>query len=252
VDTINLYDSLSGAYHRAFQVFLDHTDQKATAHAWLDRLVRSLPARRVFVDAGAGNGKVTAWFADAFERTIAIEPNPHLRAEFGARGPSVDLLPETILGASPSQPADLVLCSHVLYYVDGDAWLAHVDRMASWLSPNGVLVAAIQNQDTDCMRMLDRFYGFRFDLRALAATLRATRGDFEVTLETVPAYVTADDFDSAYVVAEFMMNLPPSKRPIPRRELVAYVEETFRRNGNGYRFSCHQDFLRVRRAPQPA
>ena len=248
MDSIKLYDSRSGDYQQAFKVFLDHTDQKATAHAWLDRLVESLPARRVFIDAGAGTGKVTAWYADAFEQTIAIEPNPHLRADFECRGPSVELLPDTILDAKPPQRADLVLCSHVLYYIDGDAWLAHVDRMASWLAPNGVLVAAIQNQDTDCMRMLDHFYGFRFDLRALAAALREARGDFTVTLETVPAHVTAGAFDAAYVVAEFMMNLPPTKRPVPRRDLEAYVERTFRRNGDAYRFSCHQDFLRIRRS----
>jgi hypothetical protein len=125
--------------------------------------------------------------------------------------------------------------------------MEHVDRMASWLSPTGVLVAAIQNQDTDCMRMLEHFYGFRFDLRAFAATLRDARGDYTVTLETVPAHVTAGAFDAAYVVAEFMMNLPPTKRPVPRRDLEAFIERTFRRNGDGYRFSCHQDFLQIRR-----
>lgn len=148
--------------------------------------MRSLPARRVFIDAGAGNGKVTAWFVEAFERTIAIEPNPHLRADFGCRGPSVEVLPDTILGATPSRPGDLVLCSHVLYYIEGDAWMEHVDRMTSWLAADGVLVAAIQNQDTDCMRMLDHFYGLRFDLRALAARLRVTSRDFGLTSIRAP------------------------------------------------------------------
>ena len=54
-ERIAVYDSRGEAYHRAFQVFLDHTDQKAVARAWLDRLVESLPARRVFIDAGAGD-----------------------------------------------------------------------------------------------------------------------------------------------------------------------------------------------------
>jgi len=244
---IELYSSLSGDYQRAFQVFLDHTDQKATARAWLERLVAGLPSRRVFVDAGAGNGKVTAWFTDAFEHAIAIEPNPHLRADLAQHCPSVEVLPDTILEASPSRPGDLVLCSHVLYYIDGEAWMAHVERMASWLAANGVLVVAIQNQDTDCMRMLDHFYGWRFDLHALVTRLRAEHGqELAVTLETVPAHVTTQDFERAYVVAEFMMNLPPSAYPVPRRDLEAYVQQTFRRD-DGYRFSCHQDFLQIRR-----
>jgi hypothetical protein len=72
---INVYDSQSKEYHHAFQVFLDHTDQKLKAQQWLNRLVQTLPLRRVFIDAGAGNGKVTAWFTDAFNQTIALEPN---------------------------------------------------------------------------------------------------------------------------------------------------------------------------------
>ena len=78
---VRVYDSQSVAYHQAFQAFLDHTDQKVNARRWLDGLVQSLPARRVFVDAGAGTGQVTAWFLEQFERTIAIEPSPSLSAE---------------------------------------------------------------------------------------------------------------------------------------------------------------------------
>src|SRR6266436_4972317 len=96
---IELYSSLSGDYQRAFQVFLDHTDQKATARAWLDRLVGGLPSRRVFVDAGAGNGKVTAWFTERFGRTIAIEPNASLRHDLERACPTADLIPEQILNA---------------------------------------------------------------------------------------------------------------------------------------------------------
>ena len=75
------YDSQSSAYHQAFQVFLDHTDQKVKAQQWLNRLVQTLPSRRVFIDIGAGNGKVTSWFMGSFNHTIATEPNESLRAE---------------------------------------------------------------------------------------------------------------------------------------------------------------------------
>jgi hypothetical protein len=50
------YDPQSDAYRAAFAVFLAHTDQKTTAFAWLDRLVRTLPARKTFIAAGAATG----------------------------------------------------------------------------------------------------------------------------------------------------------------------------------------------------
>lgn len=77
-ERVRIFDSQGEAYKQAFQIFLDHTDQKRNARRWLQQVVDGLPARKVFIDAGAGNGEVTRTFADAFERTIAIEPNVYL------------------------------------------------------------------------------------------------------------------------------------------------------------------------------
>src|SRR6516225_11059753 len=126
VPRVRVFDSQSALYHDAFQVFLDHTDQKAMARLQLDGMVSDLPQRRVFVDAGAGNGQVTAWFMDKFERTIAIEPNPSLNADLRRACPSVEVLPMKILDAQPDVQGDLILCSHVLYYIPRSDWLANV------------------------------------------------------------------------------------------------------------------------------
>ncbi len=92
-EKVKVYDSKSTAYHDAFEVFLNHTDQKVKARAWLDALAGSLRSRNVFVDAGAGNGQVTAWLTDRFDRTIAIEPNPSLAADLRRACPRAEVLP---------------------------------------------------------------------------------------------------------------------------------------------------------------
>src|SRR5262249_48678316 len=150
---VNVYDSQSAAYQRAFQVFLDHTDQKAKARDWLHQLVQRLPARDLCVDAGAGNGKVTAWFSHYFRRSVAIEPNSHLCAELRRTCPTAEVLPTTILAAQPPAAAKLVLCSHVLCYIPELERLLHLEKLASWLAPGGVLVVIVQNGRTDCTRM---------------------------------------------------------------------------------------------------
>jgi SAM-dependent methyltransferase len=250
VERVRVYDSQSVAYHQAFQVFLDHTDQKVNARRWLDGLVQSLPARRVFLDAGAGNGKVTAWFLDRFERTIAVEPSPSLSAELRQTCPSAEVLPVPILEAEPAGRGDLVLCSHVLYYIERDEWRANLARMASWLAPGGALVIVLQNHETDCMRMLEAFLGQRFDLAALAREFEEEHGrDYRVERQLVPAHVTTPDLASAYVIAEFMLNLLPMPNPPAKRELEEYVRTHFAGPAGGFRFSCHQDFLVVRPRP---
>jgi trans-aconitate methyltransferase len=244
---VRVYDSQSEAYHQAFQIFLDHTDQKANARRWLDRLVQTLPARRVFVDAGAGNGQVTAWFLDQFERTIAIEPSPSLSADLRRTCPGADVLQARILEAQPAAGADLVLCSHVLYYIDRSEWGAHAARMASWLSPTGVLAVVLQNHETDCMKMLETFLGQRFDLSALAQKLKENHAHkYRVEREIVNAHVTTADLASAYAIAEFMLNLLPMPNPPARTAVEQYIKTHFAASDGAYRFSCHQDFLTIR------
>lgn len=246
-DLVNVYDSQTAAYHRAFQVFLDHTDQKDTAREWLTRLVQALPSRQVFIDAGAGNGKVTAWFTDQFSRTIAIEPNPSLCEELRHTCPTAAVFPDMILEAQPAAKGELVLCSHVFYYLERAAWMQHLEQLVSWVSPEGVLVVVLQNHGTECMQILEHFFGQRFNLSELATTFQAVWGDrYQVDLETVPAHVATADLEAAYIVAEFILNLLPMPHPPSRSALQAYVRRHFATSTGGFRFSCTQDFLQIR------
>ena len=245
---IRSYDSQSVAYHDAFAVFLACTDQKVNARRWLDALVETLPKRRVFIDAGAGNGQVTAWFAARFQRTIAIEPSPSLSADLRKTCPSAEVLAKKLLDARPDARGDLILCSHVLYYLERSEWLPTLTRLAEWLSPEGALALTVQNHETDCMQMLEAFRGERFDLAALAGEFGSSHGrDYSVERQLVPAHVTAPDLAAAYTIAEFMLNLLPMPNPPARRSLEDYVQARFASANGGFRFSCHQEFLLVRR-----
>jgi hypothetical protein len=57
-NSIQVFDSQGEAYKQAFQIFLDHTDQKRNAKRFLQKVVDRLPNRNVFIDAGAGNGEI--------------------------------------------------------------------------------------------------------------------------------------------------------------------------------------------------
>ena len=244
---IKVYDSQSSAYHQAFQVFLDHTDQKVKAQQWLNRLVQTLPSRRVFIDIGAGNGKVTSWFMDSFNHTIATEPNESLRAELKKNCPQIEVRPARILDLQIPASGDLVLCSHVLYYIEGAEWMANLERLASLVSPEGVLVVVVQHHESDCMHMLQHFFGRRFDLGALGRAFQAEKGDqYEVSIETVPAHITTSDLPTAYIIAEFMLNLLPMPAPPTQSDLEEYVQKHFASQEGGFRFSCDQDFLQIR------
>jgi hypothetical protein len=246
-EPIRVFDSQGEDYKRAFQVFLDHTDQKQNAKQFLQRLVDDLSVRKVFIDAGAGNGEVTRAFAGAFDRTIAIEPNAYLLSQLQRAVPQADAIGTSILGARPEAQGDFVLCSHTLYYVPAEEWLAHLERLVSWMSPTGVTVVVLQNRGTACMSMLKHFFGHQFDLGGLADAFLAAHGDrYEVTTTLDPAHVETRESAAAYTVAEFMLNLMPISRPPARRDLEAYVAKHFVTPQGTYRLSVHQDFLQIR------
>jgi SAM-dependent methyltransferase len=242
------FDSVTPEYTRSFLTFLAHTDQKEKAMAWLEREAGALRLRGTAIDAGAGTGKLTAWLANRFEMVIGVEPNPSLAAEFRATCPAASLIPATILAAEPGTAADFVLCSHVFYYIPRAEWEANARRLIGWLAPGGVLAVAIQNPETDCMRMVSHFIGGRLDLKELAGVAdTAPGGPYDVRLDTVDAHIETTDLKTACEVAEFILNVRPMPDPPTWAELEDYVSSRFARPGGGYRFSCHQDFLRVAR-----
>jgi hypothetical protein len=63
--------------------------------------------------------------------------------------------------------------------------------------------------------------------------------------------VTAPDLASAYVIAEFMLNLVPLPNPPARSAVEAYLGQHFARPEGGFRFSCHQDFVVIRPRREP-
>jgi len=234
-------------YHQAFKTFLAHTDQKDKALAWLRREVEALQDRAVMIDVGAGNGKLTSWLTSYFGRVIAIEPNPSLAAELRAACPTADVLATPIAATLPPAAGNFVLCSHVFYHIPELEWESNLRQLMGWLAPGGVMAVALQNPRSDCMRMVEHFNGVPFDLGKLDRVAETVPGGFEARLETVPAHIRAADLGTACEIAEFVLNVPPRQSPTSWIDLERYVEEHFNKADDGYRFSCHQDFLRVSR-----
>ena len=244
---VRVFDSQGEAYKQAFQIFLDHTDQKRNARRWLQQVVDRLPARKVFIDAGAGNGEVTRTFADAFERTIAIEPNVYLLKQLQQAVPVAEAIGQPIMTAQPPARGDLVLCSHTLYYIPAEDWLAHLERLVSWMSPTGVTIVVLQHRESGCMNMVHHFLGHRFELRRTADIFRTKHGDrYEVVVTLDPANVVTPDLAKTYAVAEFMLNLLDIKDAPTRHEVEAYLQANFASSERGYRIPVHQDFLQIR------
>jgi hypothetical protein len=97
------------------------------------------------------------------------------------------------------------------------------------------------------MAMVDHFFGHRFKLAQLAEAFRAKHGErYEVAITLDPARVETPDFDKAFIVAEFILNLLPITKAPSKRDVEVYIERHFKQPEGGYRFPVHQDFLQIR------
>jgi SAM-dependent methyltransferase len=84
---------------------------------------------RTLIDAGAGTGRHAVPLAERLEWVTAVEPSDGMRAMIPHRD-NMTVVASTWEDAEVA-PADLVICSHVLYGVaDAPAFIAKLDRSA--------------------------------------------------------------------------------------------------------------------------
>ncbi|MCB0419339.1 MAG: hypothetical protein KDD39_16985, partial [Bdellovibrionales bacterium] len=84
----------------------------------------------------------------------------------------------------------------------------------------------------------------QFDLSSLAHKFDLFAGHrYRQTLRSLPSMIHAPDEETAYTIAELVLNVSPMREPVPRDLLLDHVNRFFRGPDGVYRFSCDQDFL---------
>lgn len=253
-EQIRVFASEDEYYLNAFSIFIKSTDQKEQASAWLKGFLKNVDQNGIAVDAGAGNGVLTIHLADHFEKVYAIEPNTTLHGGLSVSGENITILSETIEDASiPQECADLVFCSHVLYYIPRPKWDSILEKLLSWTKPGGTLIVALQPEDTDCMRFYKAVRGHNFPI---SETMRELAQNSQIqSLETQrqPSRISCQSHDDLLIVLEFLANLTPfdQNEKIPQKadlhrqaSLVGYDSQT------GYTLSSDQVFFIITKSKE--
>ena len=96
-------------------------DPYRTDDPLLDRLHREIEPRHTLIDAGAGAGRLALPLALKCSHVTAVEPSPAMASAFQQQASDYNIrnvsLVEATWEAAEIQPADIVLCAHVLYTV---------------------------------------------------------------------------------------------------------------------------------------
>ena len=140
-----------------------------------------------------------------------------------------------------------MLCSHVLYYIPQNDWTDALERLTSWLGAYGAVVVLLANSNADVIALLRDFFGKKVDLTAAVQEFKIRHDDFEILTQTLNCEVVVDDLESACTLTRFFLSdYPDWGRTVTRRRVEEYVRSHFT-DPRGYRLSCDQDALLLRR-----
>ena len=206
------------------------------------------PAR--VLDLGAGTGKLTAGLLTLGLETIAVEPDPAMRAELNRRLPAVSVLDGTAeeIPLSPGS-VDAVVVGQAFHWFDHNAALTEIARV---LRPGGVVGALWNRDDTDVEWVAEVARLSRNDiLRGRASrdgTLPAHPAFEEFEQGTFPHSQrrTADSLTATIGTHSHVIVAPEPERA----ELLARVRDYLRsrpETGNGeFDLPIHTTVLRAR------
>jgi hypothetical protein len=119
--------------------------------------------------------------------------------------------------------------------------------LTSWLGAYGTAVVLLANSNADVIALPREFFGRNIDLAPAVREFKARHDDLEILTHTLKCEVVVDDLESACTLARFFLSdYPDWGGIVTRRRVEEYVRNHFT-HPRGYRLSCDQDTLSLRR-----
>jgi SAM-dependent methyltransferase len=200
------YQWNSAEYAEAFATLLRCYGSREHLYSVLRGLLVQIPPEGAAIDWGAGTGDLTRVLLERARTVYAVEPSPTLRDTLAANCPAAHVIDGTIMSAGPPGHVNVAVLSHVLYHIPDHQWGAHVIRAASFLAPEGVLLAVLKDPDSGCNRMLEDFGAPPFDLFAGLTQVVRRHKEFDFSFSHSPHALRTTSFEDTLRIARFMMS----------------------------------------------
>lgn len=243
-------------YARAFELFVRSTNEKQVLTAMIGKILwRSFPLEALeqegsFLDVGAGSGDLAEPLLRYFSNGVAVEINAAEIRKLAARGlPNLEVLNGSLQEYEPRQNFDMILASHMLYYLEPEERLVQTERVLSWLKEPGKLVIILNSAGRSpgsishflaTMKAKDK----EADPEEIAAALRAK--GWRVDTEKAISRVEEADADAMYEILNFFLRDSIDGADALAPEIRHYMEEYLRDDERGvYRLFIPQEILVV-------
>lgn len=232
-------------YQHQLALFSKCSTEKGIELIRIGMVIASLEERERFLDIGAGGGHLTVPLSQQFEKTSVIEPNPVQAAYLCRRCPDFTVYNESWLEAETGDERyDLVLCSHVLYYIPDDAWMETIAKMYRCLKPGGCLIIVLQSPLGEVANFFNGFTQYDVPIIELSREVIGRYGDDAVTLQYFQNEIYTESLEDMVQIGLFL--LLDRKFHARAGEVAAYFEK-HHKFGGGYRIRQDEILLAVRK-----
>lgn len=235
-------------YTDVFQLFLDSCNQiKLISQVIRQEILPKLKKYSYLLDIGAGDGSLTKEFAKKFKSVWVIEENMYQIAVLKQKLFKAICFPqkwkEFYEQERPLRKFDLILCSHVLYYVKKEERIRMVKQMLSCVSPGGKLIIVQQSSCGEMYAFFDEF-GNQNDHINPADLIRRLRnfylGNYHISVQIRPR-----NLPEMFKIALFLL-LKPELFVSRKKEIERYLIK-YHKVKNGFKMIQEQDILVFRK-----
>jgi adenine deaminase len=220
-------------YQRQLALFVGCSTEKSVELVKIGEIIAGLPARRSFLDIGAGGGNLTIPVSQSFLETTVIEPNEKQSDFLRRRCPHFkiyhDTWENTVLG---SKRYDFILCSHVLYYIEEGRWLSTVEKMFSHLEDGGCIAIILQSPIGEVARFFNRFTAHDVNVLDLWRGLIRQYGEDAIDVRYFINEICTESLDEMVDIGLFLLL---DRRYREKKDEIREYFETYQKTANGYR-----------------
>lgn len=241
-------DAASDAeYQHQLSLFSKCSMEKGIELIKTGMVIETLPRRERFLDIGAGGGHLTIPIAQQFEMTTIVEPNLCQAEMFQRRYPDFRIYNNCWMDIDLGEERfDLILCSHVLYYIPEGSWMQTVEKMYHHLSPGGCLIIVMQSPLGEVADFFNRFTTYDVPILDLARDVIELYGDDSVLLQYFQNEIYSESLDNVVEIGLFLLL---DKRFNARKSEIAEYFRMHHTVNGGYLIKQDVILLVIRKMP---
>jgi SAM-dependent methyltransferase len=234
-------------YDKQLALFSACSTEKGIELVKIGMVIASLPKRQAFLDVGAGGGHLTVPVSEEFMTTTVVEPDPRQAAMFRTRCPHFRVYNEDWTNVHlETEQFDLILCSHVLYYIPPGAWMGTIEKMYRHLAPGGSLIIVMQSPYGEVARFFTTFTPYDIPIIELEEEALSRYGHEAVTLESFQNEIFTESLDDMVEIGLFLLVDRHYRAHSP--EIRRYFQDHHAVSG-GYRIVQDEILLAIRKIP---